>query len=168
VLPQLCSHYLLTTHDREKLTNPYITNHEKVNHLLNALLKKDQGWFDKFLDCLSKSTEGTGHFSLAIELKQKYEEELKRRDNNTNTVVSNQKVPNKRDLEVCNLKETMVFKLICTLHTQVFPFYLESQNGSSPYVFNVISTELVESLIGRIRSKLSKFCIGYICMYMCG
>lgn len=98
LLPHLCAQRLLTTHDREKLNNPTITNFEKVNHLLDILPKKD-GWYKKFLHCLHQSADGTGHASLAAKLKLKYEE-LKRFDHHTPTGSSNQELLATRMQEV--------------------------------------------------------------------
>ena len=105
VLPHLCSHRLLTTYDREKLINANTTNCEKVNHLLNVLPKKDKGWLTKFLDCLSKSTEGTGHAGLAAKLRVTYEEELKKYECYTGTIAGscNQEAPATKTKEVGHL-----------------------------------------------------------------
>ena len=78
----------MTTHDREKLINANITNCEKVQHLLSVLPKKDKGWLTKFLDCLCKSTDGTGHAGLARKLSLAYEEELKKYDHNTGSTIA--------------------------------------------------------------------------------
>lgn len=90
LLPHLCSHHLLSLHDREKLMNACMTNYEKVNYLLTVLPKKDKGWFKKFLDCLFQSTEGTVHASLATRLKLKYDEELKKSERHTQARSCNQ------------------------------------------------------------------------------
>ena len=78
----------MTTYDREKLINASITNCEKVQHLLSVLPKKDKGWLTKFLDCLCKSTDGTGHAGLAQKLSLTYEEELKKYDHYTGSVTA--------------------------------------------------------------------------------
>ena len=78
----------MTTHDREKLINANITNCEKVQHLLSVLPKKDKGWLTKFLDCLCKTTDGTGHAGLARKLSLAYEEELKKYDYNTGSTIA--------------------------------------------------------------------------------
>ena len=102
VLPHLCSHHLLTMYDREKLSNANTTNCEKVYHLLNVLPKKDKGWLTKFLDCLCKSTEGTGHGGLATKLRVTYEEELKKYEHSTRTIAGslNQEVLTAKPKEV--------------------------------------------------------------------
>ena len=98
LLPHLCTHHLLTMLDRERLTNQSTTNFEKVIHLLSVLPKKD-GWYKKFLDCLCRSAEGTGHAGLATTLEQKYEE-LKKSKINTQTGSSNKETPTKSPTEV--------------------------------------------------------------------
>ena len=105
VLPYLCSHRLLTTYDREKLINANTTNCEKVNHLLHVLPKKDKGWLIKFLDCLCKSTEGTGHAGLATKLRITYEEELKKYERSIGIIAGslNQEVLTTKPMEVGHL-----------------------------------------------------------------
>ena len=87
VLPFLCSQHLLTNYDIEKLTHPNAINREKVDHLLTVLPRKDRGWFERFLDCLVKSAEGTSHADLAAQLQMKFEEELRKPEHNTQKVL---------------------------------------------------------------------------------
>lgn len=69
ILPYLSESCLLTNDELTRLHNPYMSNVEKVGFLIDALPMKGADWFDKFIDCLSKTTEGTGHSKILQELK---------------------------------------------------------------------------------------------------
>ena len=60
ILPYLNSKGLLTQKDSQMLLNRSITNVEKAEYLLDALPRKDKGFFKKFRDCLHKTQHATG------------------------------------------------------------------------------------------------------------
>ena len=60
ILPFLNKRELLTTKDHQFLTNKFITDVEKAEHLICVLPKID-GFFEKFMFCLCESKQGTGH-----------------------------------------------------------------------------------------------------------
>lgn len=64
LLPHLVTMDLLTDDDKEVLMNIARTLTEKIHHLVDVLPRKAFGWFDKFLECLKRSTSGTGHSDI--------------------------------------------------------------------------------------------------------
>ena len=73
ILPHLDANELLTVDDRDLLMNITRIQSEKINYLIHVLPKKSYGWFDKFLDCLDKSTCGTGHVDIKQALSITYD-----------------------------------------------------------------------------------------------
>ena len=73
ILPHLDANELLTVDDRDLLMNITWIQSEKINYLIRVLPKKSYGWFDKFLDCLDKSTCGTGHVDIKQALSITYD-----------------------------------------------------------------------------------------------
>ena len=69
---------LLTQNDFQVLINEAITSVKKAHHLLEALPKKDR-FFEKFLDCLDKTRNGTGHETIHNALLISYAQEDKQR-----------------------------------------------------------------------------------------
>ena len=73
VLPELISCHLLTQKDRQFLINQAHEDYDKIIYLLHCLPRKANGWFDKFILCLKRSSSSTGHGdiydSLSVMLK---------------------------------------------------------------------------------------------------
>ena len=61
VLPELISCHLLTIKDRQFLINPMHEDYDKIIYLLYWLPRKANGWFEKFMQCLKRSSSSTGH-----------------------------------------------------------------------------------------------------------
>ena len=80
IFPQLNSQGLLTKEDCEILSNECITNTKKIQHLLYVLPRKESRFFDKFVYCLDKTIEGTGHGDILETLVANYNEEVSSAD----------------------------------------------------------------------------------------
>ena len=65
--------------DKQKLLSSSITPKEKANYILHILPRKAEGCFDKLLQCLRRSVDGTGHGDLLKELELKRQELRERR-----------------------------------------------------------------------------------------
>lgn len=74
ILPYLTAKHLLTNDDRQVLMTYTKTQVEKAQYLLDILPRKANGWFEKFIECLRESTDGTGHGDLVMELETKLQE----------------------------------------------------------------------------------------------
>jgi len=74
ILPHLIAKHLLTKDDREVLMMYAKTQVEKAQYLLDILPRKANGWFEKFMECLQETTDGTGHGDLVKELETKLQE----------------------------------------------------------------------------------------------
>lgn len=59
------------------LLNESTTNISKAKYLLDALPRKEEGFFDKFLHCLYQTTSGTGHRGIAKALSASYEDVMR-------------------------------------------------------------------------------------------
>ena len=62
ILPNLNAKGLLTSNEEESLQNG--TTQAKVDKIKELLPTKGEGWWDKFIDCLKETTQGTGHSTL--------------------------------------------------------------------------------------------------------
>ena len=78
ITPYLNACELLTENDLQVLINEVTTPAKKANHLLYALPRK-ANFFEKFLDCLDKTKDATGHKTIYDALLNKYNE-LKKTD----------------------------------------------------------------------------------------
>ena len=67
ISPLLYSNKLLTSNEYDMLESPIRSHSDKIRSLLSILPGKDQ-WFDKFLDCLKETSDGTGHCKIVREL----------------------------------------------------------------------------------------------------
>ena len=70
ISPHLVKHQLVTESDSEKLDNPYISDVDKIDYLIQILPRKGNGWLEKFIQCLDETSEGTGHCKIVKELKR--------------------------------------------------------------------------------------------------
>ena len=78
IFPQLNSQGLLTEEDCQILSNNHITDKKKIQHLLYVLPRKESRFFEKFMYCLGKTIEGTGHGDILEALVANYNEEVKK------------------------------------------------------------------------------------------
>ena len=69
VLPHLIAKQMLTVENKDFLTGTSKSQQEKAEYLVYILPRKCNGWFDRFLDCLELSVEGTAHADLVQKLK---------------------------------------------------------------------------------------------------
>jgi len=77
IVPHLLSHHLLTRKDHQFLLSKSHTDDEKVQYLLYKLPRKADGWFERFLECLHESEEGTGHKDITKKLEAVRLQEIK-------------------------------------------------------------------------------------------
>ena len=68
MLPHLYSEDLLSDNEFEILSNSHRTRQEKINTLINGLPSKGSDFLIKFVGCLLKTTNGTGHEKLANDI----------------------------------------------------------------------------------------------------
>ena len=73
LLPHLIAMDLLTDEDKEILMNVAKTRTDKIHHLIDVLPRKAFGWFNNFLECLQRSSSGTGHADIIKMLSITYE-----------------------------------------------------------------------------------------------
>ena len=59
---------LLTQQEIEIMMSESKTNYDKVMHLISELPRKGDGFFEKFILCLCKSKNGTGHDDIVKSL----------------------------------------------------------------------------------------------------
>ena len=78
ILPLLNSQGLLTEEDYQILSNNHITNRKRIQHLLYVLPRKEHRFLDKFMYCLHKTIEGTGHGDILEALVANYNEEVRK------------------------------------------------------------------------------------------
>ena len=64
ILPNLNRKNLLTRNEDEFLQNPNTTKETKIDKIKELLPSKGEGWWDKFIECLEETTQGTGHSTL--------------------------------------------------------------------------------------------------------
>ena len=67
ILPYLMSEELITDDDFDALRNIAKTRNDKILHLIGMLHKKPV-FFEKFLNCLHQSANGTAHAEIARKL----------------------------------------------------------------------------------------------------
>lgn len=65
IFPQLCKKGLLTQREKEVLINDRWTNTDKVDQLVVWLPNKP-AFFQRFIDCLADSADGTKHGELVV------------------------------------------------------------------------------------------------------
>ena len=70
ISPYLVKHQLVTESDSEKFDNPYISDVDKIDYLIQILPSKGNCWLEKFIQCLDETSEGTGHCKIVKELKR--------------------------------------------------------------------------------------------------
>ena len=70
ILPHLNAQEMLTMDDYQTLTNKYITDTKKIEHLIYELPRKGNDFFGKFMFCLCESKCGTGHGDIVKALTQ--------------------------------------------------------------------------------------------------
>ena len=63
--PHLQHHVMLTRDESYTLANPNKTPGERVEFTINKLPSKVSGWWEKFINSLKSSTDGTAHGELA-------------------------------------------------------------------------------------------------------
>ena len=68
ILPQLLENGMLTLRDTQIMTIQTIPDFDKVLHLIVALPRKGDEFFEKFLLCLRESEPGTGHADIVKSL----------------------------------------------------------------------------------------------------
>ena len=68
MLPHLYSGDLLSDNEFEILSNPYHTRQHKINTLIKGLPLKGSDFLVKFVGCLLKTKDGTGHEKLANDI----------------------------------------------------------------------------------------------------
>ena len=73
LLPHLITMDLLTDEDKEILMNVAKTRTDKIHHLIDVLPRKAFGWFNNILECLQRSSSGTGHADIIKMLSITYE-----------------------------------------------------------------------------------------------
>ena len=61
----------LTTAESETLISTNVPWGQKINELINFFPKKGGGWFDNFMDALTKTKAGTGHDIIITALNSK-------------------------------------------------------------------------------------------------
>ena len=107
ILSHLLQCGLLTRKDQQFLLNQMRTDDDKVYYLLYNLPRKADGWFDRFLECLRDSQEGTGHKDIADTLEAKLKEARHQSSLNIPTTVP---IPVTSDTdEVClNSQHTLI------------------------------------------------------------
>ena len=83
IFAHLIAQHLLTEDDKQVLMSNARTPREKANYIMHVLPRKADGWFDKLLQCLHDSTDGTGHGVLLKDLEEKRKELRERRNTGT-------------------------------------------------------------------------------------
>ena len=83
IFAHLIAQHLLTEDDKQVLMSNARTPREKANYIMHVLPRKADGWFDKLLQCLHDSTDGTGHGDLLKDLEEKRKELRERRNSGT-------------------------------------------------------------------------------------
>ena len=78
IVPYLNSDNLLSSIELEELQLSPIAGYRKIDKILAILPTKGEGWWDKFLNCLSKSTQGTAHDNLKTSLEDALKEILQK------------------------------------------------------------------------------------------
>lgn len=68
ISPWMNQKKLLTPHDKHILSQPDRSREYKVDHIIEILPRKNQGWWENFIACLMQSTSGTAHDYLASTL----------------------------------------------------------------------------------------------------
>ena len=74
IYPELNSCHLLTQKDQQFLINPMHEDYDKIMYLLYWLPRKADGWFDKFIRSLGRTSANTGHGNIADSLLHKLKE----------------------------------------------------------------------------------------------
>ena len=59
---------LYTPNESGWLQLHHITFSKKIQYLLDVLPSKGENWFDKFIECLQKTSDGNGHEKIVREL----------------------------------------------------------------------------------------------------
>ena len=77
IVPYLNANDLLSSTELEELQSP-IAGYRKIDKIQAILPTKGEGWWDKFLSCLSKSTQGTAHDNLKTFLEDALKEVLQK------------------------------------------------------------------------------------------
>ena len=67
ICPLLMEKKLLTPDESEVLEST-LSYADKIEHLLNMLPRKGNQWWDKFINCLEETSDGTGHRKIVREL----------------------------------------------------------------------------------------------------
>ena len=72
IFPHLYSHNLLTDTEQELLQTPSVqcSRKSKISRLVTNLPKKGPDALWRFVQCLSDSIDGTGHYDLAIKIRK--------------------------------------------------------------------------------------------------
>ena len=86
IFAHLTAQHLLTEDDKQELMNKSRTPREKAKYIMHILPRKAGGWFDKLLQCLRESADGTGHEDLLKELESKRQELRERRRNSSTPI----------------------------------------------------------------------------------
>jgi len=86
IFAHLTAQHLLTEDDKQELMNNSRTPREKAKYIMHILPRKAEGWFDKLLQCLRESADGTGHEDLLKELESKRQELRERRRNSSTPI----------------------------------------------------------------------------------
>ena len=77
VQPYLLSKGMLTRDDSNTLSNSNKTPGDKIKFIIDMLPSKGRGWWDKFINSLKNSINGTAHGELAKTLEDTLEENRK-------------------------------------------------------------------------------------------
>jgi len=115
ILSHLLQCGLLSRKDQQFLLNPIRADDDKVYYLLYNLPRKADGWFDRFLECLRDSQEGTGHKDIADTLEAKLKEARRQSSLNIPTVPP---IPvSSEPDEVCHIIKYALF--ICLFYSLI-------------------------------------------------
>lgn len=79
IFPYLNQERLLTDTESEKLMNECFSTHDRIDELLKWIPKKGPDALARFIACLSKSADGTGHGELATLLEKESRKVKQRR-----------------------------------------------------------------------------------------
>ena len=88
IFAPLAAQHLLTEDDKQVIISDSWTPREKAKYIIHILPRKAHGWFDKLLQCLHESADGTGHGDLLRELDSKRQKLIERRSNSSTKLTS--------------------------------------------------------------------------------
>ncbi|XP_065886829.1 uncharacterized protein [Dysidea avara] len=138
IVPHLNANNLLTKDNVKMLTNMSKTQQEKTEYLVYILPRKNNGWFEKFLQCLEQSAEVAGHTELVKELTVTLDD-MKQINNSKQSLAGECAAANEVAMPHGSGRE------------EIYTILVESHE--SDHTITVKSSECVSTLLDRIREQ---------------